>query len=127
MGAMDDFGLDSFLTDIAARDDFLKKAPPMPREDYLPPVRGEEAAPAPPKKKQPPKAQAAPPAAPPPAKPKDDGAIWDDAEVPALTAERPASAPSGSTRKVTIEEDAHYFEFEDCHNLFITTETGTAS
>ena len=90
----DDIGLDSFLDDIASRDEYLKSAPAM-TAGVLPPVRGadpvEEVPP--PRKPKKAAAAAAEQAAPPPV-PKDEAAIWDDDEVSPSVPARPSTAPA---------------------------------
>jgi tetratricopeptide (TPR) repeat protein len=101
----DDFGLDSFINDIASRDDLLKTAKgnvalsSESKKDL--PVRGAPRVvdvtptPAPPKAKA--KAAKAPPAAP-KASPAadDDAAIWDEDEVASLPAAKPPPAAAAA-------------------------------
>ena len=110
----DEIGLGAFLSDISARDNFLKTAP-APSKEHLPPVRGtpaiEEITAPPPKKAAPKKAAAAAPAAAAPAK--DDAEIWDAAEVASLPAARPATAPAAASEAAPLKprQRKHAYEY----------------
>ena len=117
----DELNLEAFLSDISARDDFLKNSAPGTGPDLLPPVRGAPAVEEitkPRSTKKAPKAAAA--VAAPPSGPKDEADIWDAAEVPSLQDEaRPATAPATSggngipaaAKEVKPRQRKHAYEY----------------
>ena len=117
----DELNLEAFLSDISARDDFLKNSAPGTGPDLLPPVRGApvvEEITKPRSTKKAPKAAAA--VAAPPSGPKDEADIWDAAEVPSLQDEaRPATAPATSggngipaaAKEVKPRQRKHAYEY----------------
>ena len=122
---MADDDLTAWLSDISAKDQFLKTSTgtAIPSA-VLPPVRGQPAQPPPahlPKKSA--KSEPVPTPAPTPPPPKDEAAIWDDDDVPSLaeptklpaaTAAKPAAKANGGQAKaepVKARQRKHAYEY----------------
>ena len=118
---MADLDLDSFLGEIAERDNFLKTCAQEPLKDAAayPPVRG-----APPEPKAPKAKAKAPPkkaaAAKGPPQPKDEAAIWDTEEVTPADAEAPpvledvtpaGNAAASGAKSVKPRQRKHAYEY----------------